>query len=421
MDAKDILILVTIIILIIFSSLFSAADMAYSSVDKLKLKKDAENNNRSAMIALNFAEKYDHTISTIVFSNNLVNIFASSLASVSLFGEKLNPLLLTLIMFVIVVLFAEILPKAVGRVYSHRLAKVFAYPVLFFSYAFYPIVYVSRSLGQLITKPLKEEYDKEEHHISDEELQEMVETIEEEGLIDKEQSELLSSAITFIDTQAFEIMTPRINMFAFDIEDDIQELITNENIFMYSRIPIYEETLDNIIGILPTKVLLKLMLDEKQVNLRELLTPPTYVPRFLNISNILKEFKLSQNHVAIVIDEYGGTEGLITLEDIVEELVGEIFDEMDEIVEDVVQVDKSTYLVDGKMNIEDFLDLVDLEVDEEAEYQTVSGWCIDALEKFAKVGDTFSYEFLNVEIIEADEFRVNKVKVSVKKDLNEEN
>ncbi|NLN80511.1 MAG: HlyC/CorC family transporter, partial [Erysipelotrichia bacterium] len=233
--------------------------------------------------------------------------------------------------------------------------------------------------------------------------------------------ELLRSAITFIDTQAFEIMTPRINMFAYDIDDDINKLINDDKIFMYSRLPVYQESLDNIIGILPTKLLVKLMLENKPINVKELLLPVIYVPRFLNISNILKEFKLTHNHLAIVIDEYGGTEGLLTLEDIVEELVGEIFDEMDEIKEDIIQLDQTTFLVDGRVNIEDFFDLVLLEVDEEADYTTISGWCIDILEKFAKVGDAFTYKNLHVEIIEADEFRVEKVKVKVLEKEDKEN
>ena len=421
MELKDIIILITIFILILLSSFFSAADMVYSTVDKLRLKKEIEQKNKKAKVALHLANNYDQTIPTIVFSNNLVNIFATSLASVSLLGKNLHPLIITLIMFALIVFFAEILPKVFGRVFSYRFSKLFAYPVLGLTYLVFPIVYVTRFFGTLITKCLKGEYEIDEEVISDDELHEMVETIEEEGLIDKEQGELLRSAITFIDTQAFEIMTPRINMFAYDIDDDINKLINDDKIFMYSRLPVYQESLDNIIGILPTKLLVKLMLENKPINVKELLLPVIYVPRFLNISNILKEFKLTHNHLAIVIDEYGGTEGLLTLEDIVEELVGEIFDEMDEIKEDIIQLDQTTFLVDGRVNIEDFFDLVFLEVDEEADYTTISGWCIDILEKFAKVGDAFTYKNLHVEIIEADEFRVEKVKVKVLEKEDKEN
>ncbi|HPM07886.1 MAG TPA: transporter associated domain-containing protein, partial [Bacilli bacterium] len=229
------------------------------------------------------------------------------------------------------------------------------------------------------------------------------------------------SAITFMDTQAYEIMTPRVDIFAFDIEDDISELINDDNVFMYSRVPVYEETIDNIIGILPTKLLLKAMLSNEKIDVRSLLTPVTFVPRSRNISAVLQDFKKTHNHIAIVKDEYGGTEGLITLEDIVEELVGDIWDEMDEIDEEATELGDGVYQIDGAMNIEDFFELVELELDEDADYSTVSGWCVSILERFAKVGDRFTYENLDVKVIQADEFTVEKIRVKVlpRKDVDE--
>ncbi|MFA5480813.1 MAG: hemolysin family protein [Bacilli bacterium] len=413
MTPLEIIVLIAIGIMVIMSAFFSAADMVYSSVDKLRLKKDVEKGSKTAKIALQFAEQYDKTIATILFSNNLVNIAASSLASISFFGDKLGPELITLIMFLIIVTFAEIIPKTIGRIYSHGLAILFAYPILVFKFLFFPFVYGTSALGRLIVSPLYKKAHDEQESVSDDELQEMVDTIEEEGVIDEDQGDLLRSAITFMDTQAYEIMTPRVDMFAFDIEDDIQELINGENIFMYSRVPAYEGTIDNIIGILPTKLLLKAMLEGSEIDVRSLLTPVSFVPRSMNISTILQDFKNTHNHIAIVKDEYGGTEGLITLEDIVEELVGDIWDETDEIEEEATELEDGVYIIDGAMNIEDFFDLVNLKLDEEADYSTVSGWCVATLERFAKVGDTFQHRNLQVKVIEADEFTVEKIRVKV--------
>jgi CBS domain containing-hemolysin-like protein len=421
MTPLEISVLVAIVVMVAFSAFFSSADMVYSTVDTLRLKKDAEKGSKSAALALKFANEYDKTITTILFSNNLVNIAASSLASISYFGVILGPSLITVIMFLIIVTFAEIIPKVIGRVYSHGLAKLYAYPILIFKYLFIPFVYATSALGRLIVSPLYKKAEDEEEAVSDDELQEMVDTIEEEGVIDEEQGELLRSAITFMDTQAYEIMTPRVDIFAFDIEDDISELINDDNVFMYSRVPVYEETIDNIIGILPTKLLLKAMLSNEKIDVRSLLTPVTFVPRSRNISAVLQDFKKTHNHIAIVKDEYGGTEGLITLEDIVEELVGDIWDEMDEIDEEATELGDGVYQIDGAMNIEDFFELVELELDEDADYSTVSGWCVSILERFAKVGDRFTYENLDVKVIQADEFTVEKIRVKVlpRKDVDE--
>jgi len=421
MTPLEISVLVAIVVMVAFSAFFSSADMVYSTVDTLRLKKDAEKGSKSAALALKFANEYDKTITTILFSNNLINIAASSLASISYFGVILGPSLITVIMFLIIVTFAEIIPKVIGRVYSHGLAKLYAYPILIFKYLFIPFVYATSALGRLIVSPLYKKAEDEEEAVSDDELQEMVDTIEEEGVIDEEQGELLRSAITFMDTQAYEIMTPRVDIFAFDIEDDISELINDDNVFMYSRVPVYEETIDNIIGILPTKLLLKAMLSNEKIDVRSLLTPVTFVPRSRNISAVLQDFKKTHNHIAIVKDEYGGTEGLITLEDIVEELVGDIWDEMDEIDEEATELGDGVYQIDGAMNIEDFFELVELELDEDADYSTVSGWCVSILERFAKVGDRFTYENLDVKVIQADEFTVEKIRVKVlpRKDVDE--
>jgi len=189
-----------------------------------------------------------------------------------------------------------------------------------------------------------------------------------------------------------------------------------QEIFKYSRIPVYEGTIDNIIGILSTKDLIKLTLGKKRINIRSLIKKPLFVHHTKNISQILSEFKKTKNHIAIVIDEYGGTEGIITLEDILEEIIGEIWDESDVVDEPIVKKSDTHYIIDGGLNIEDFFELFALEEDEDNDYDTVAGWCLEMLDRFAKVGDTFSYENIRVKIIKIDGFVVEKVEVFVEEE-----
>ena len=428
METYKLVILIAVIaILVILSGIFSMSDMVYGVVNQLRLKKDVEKGSKRAVIALNFAENYDTTITTILFSNNLVNIAASSLSALvglyvfrSLGSDELAGTLTSLILLVIILIFGEICPKVIGRVFSFQLSKLLAYPILGLKYLFFPFVFVTSSFGRLLTKPITKQKEEEDTPISDEELQEMVDQIEEDEVIDEDQAELLRSAIEFKETEAHEIMTPRVDMFAFNIEDNIEELTHDDDIFSHSRVPVYQDTIDNIIGILPTKRVLKCMLAKQKINVSEMLLPVKFVPGSMPISNILENMKKSQTHVVIVKDEFGGTDGLLTMEDILEELVGEIWDETDIPVEFTRRLNENTYEVDGSMNINDFFDLIEMEEIEDTDFTTVGGWVIDKLERFAKVGDEFEYQNLTVEVMDATEFTVEKVKVIVHKTEEDE-
>ena len=426
MRTTDYFLLVVIAILVVLSGIFSMSDMVYGVVNQLRLKKDVEKGSKRAKIALDFASNYDTTISTILFSNNLVNIAASSLsASVGLriFSSLDNDLagtITSLILLVIILIFGEICPKVIGRVFSYPLSKLLAYPILVLKYVFFPFVYVTSAFGRLLTKPItKIKESDDDEPISDEELQEMVDQIEEDEVIDEDQAELLRSAIEFKETEAHEIMTPRIDMFAFNIDDNIEELTHDDDIFAHSRIPVYKDTIDNIIGILPTKRVLKNMLAKQKINVLEMILPVEFVPGSMPISNILSKMKNSQTHIVIVKDEFGGTDGLLTMEDILEELVGEIWDETDTPIEFYKKLNENTYVVDGSMNIDDLFELLEKELLEDNEFTSVGGWVIDKLERFAKIGDSFDYENLTVTVLDATEFTVEKVKI-VKHKIEEE-
>lgn len=426
MRTTDYFLLVVIAILVVLSGIFSMSDMVYGVVNQLRLKKDVEKGSKRAKIALDFASNYDTTISTILFSNNLVNIAASSLSAIvglRIFSSLDNDLagtITSLILLVIILIFGEICPKVIGRVFSYPLSKLLAYPILVLKYVFFPFVYVTSAFGRLLTKPItKIKESDDDEPISDEELQEMVDKIEEDEVIDEDQAELLRSAIEFKETEAHEIMTPRIDMFAFNIDDNIEELTHDDDIFAHSRIPVYKDTIDNIIGILPTKRVLKNMLAKQKINVLEMMLPVEFVPGSMPISNILSKMKNSQTHIVIVKDEFGGTDGLLTMEDILEELVGEIWDETDTPIEFYKKLNENTYVVDGSMNIDDLFELLDKELLEDNEFTSVGGWVIDKLERFAKIGDSFDYENLTVTVLDATEFTVEKVKI-VKHKIEEE-
>lgn len=419
------ILLIILLICLAFSSFFSCADMVYSVVDKLRLQKDVEKGSKRAKLALKFATEYDKTISSIIFSNNLVNIGASSITAIlgyqiflsynEDFASQWGPFIAASIFVLILIAFGEVIPKVIGRSYSYKFSKMLAYPVKFFMILFFPFVFVTTWLGKIITKPFFDHHEKQnDRQVSDEELQEMVSTIEEEGVIDENQSELLRSAIEFKETEAYEIMTPRVDVFAFDIDDDIEKLINNDEIFEYSRVPVFEGSLDNIIGVLSTKVLLKTMLKKEKIDVRRILVPEINVPRGMTISQILSILKKSRSHIAIVKDEFGGTEGILTMEDILEELVGEIWDETDEITEMVIEKSDNEYIIDGMMNIEDFFELVGIDNEEvDTDYSTVGGWVIDYLDRFANEGDHFVYKRISVFVLKTDEFTVKQIKVIV--------
>ena len=407
--------IIAIVILIVLSGLFSCSDMVYASVNQLRLKKDARK-SKNSKLALKHAEHYNTTITTILFSNNLVNIAATSLLAVLVrivFSDETQYAygIASACLVIIILVFGEILPKVIGRAYSYRLSKLFAVPVKILQIIFFPFIFITSNIGKFFASFFISK--KKDNAISDEELEEMVESIEEEGVIDEDQSELLKSAIAFKETEAYEIMTPRVDMFAIDIEDDVKKILSSDEIFKHSRIPVYKGSIDNIIGMLPTKAVLKNMLASKPVNISSLMYDVQFVPYSMGISEILKLMKKTKNHIVIVKDEFGGTDGLITMEDILEELVGEMWDETDKVQEPYRKIKRNQYLVDGSLNIEDFFDLVNVPLPEEVDYTSVGGWVLDQLHRFAKVGDHFRYENLSVEVTDVTEFTVEKIIVRV--------
>ena len=399
-------------VLLLFSAFFSASDMIYGIVDQAKLKEEAEKGNKKAKIALKLASNYEMSISSILFANNLVNIFASSI--VTIIGVSINKdtgaSIAAIIFTVIVIIVGEFLPKAFAKRFNYTLAKAFAYPVQFVVYLFFIFTYPIASFFKLFTK-LFQKKAIEEDIISDKVLDEMVDEIEETGEFKEEEAEIIRGAIDLLDIEAHEIMTPRVDVFAIDIDDDMKEIIHHPDLLEYSRVPVYKETIDNIIGIIPIKELSRKLLNNEEIDLESLMFEPIRIPHNYQIIDLLEDFKKKKIHIAIVIDEYGGTEGIITMEDILEEVVGDIFDETDEIKEDAVKVRKGVYVVDGMMNLYDVFELIGCEDEIETDYDTIGGFCQEYIKGFAKVGDTFKFSHFKVKILDADEYTVQKLQI----------
>lgn len=402
----------------IFSAFFSSADMVYSVVNRDKLKEESEAGNKAASMAFKFATDYEFSIASILFGNNLVNILASSIVALIGLAWSINvgaewpQTVATIIFTIFIIIFAEFAPKAFSKRYSYSLSKIYVYPMTLFKYLFFIFVYPISKFFVLVSKLFKKK-SIEEDKINEDVLTEMVDELEENKEYDEDEAELVRSAIDLNDIEAHEIMTPRVDVYAINIEDDINEVIAEGEIFKHSRIPVYEDTIDNIIGILPIKELAKAKFKNKDdINISSLIYKPLYIPRNRQLLDLLEEFKTSKIHIAIVMDEYGGVEGIVTMEDILEEIVGDIFDETDEDEPEYIDNGNGVYIIDGTMNIEDFFELIEYKGEFETDYETVAGFCQEVLNRFAHIGDEFIFDDrYHIEILAADETVVEKIKV----------
>ena len=400
----------------VLSMYFSMADMVYSLADVEKLARVKDKKQKMAKQAIIIANNYESSVSSVLFGNNLVNVVMTSLVTIIAIAlapenQDTSTLVASIILGVFLIIFCEFLPKAIAKRFSFSLSMYLAYPTQFFRYLFFIIVWPISQLFRLIVK-LFSKRSKEEDTIDEEVLTEMVDTIEEEGILEEGEAELVRNSIDLGDIQAFEIMTPRVDVFSIEVNDDIKELLKEEDLFKYSRIPVYEDTIDNIVGILPVKELAKeIIKNNENIDILSLCYKPIVIPRNHQVLDVLNEFKEKKVHIAVVIDEYGGTEGILTMEDILEEIVGDIFDESDEIEEEYSIEKGGVYIVDGNMNLDDFFELIEYKDEFETDYSTVAGFCQEILDRFAKKDDEFDFSHYHFTILAADEFTVEKLKV----------
>ncbi len=401
-------------VLLLLSGFFSSSEIAYALANKLRIEKAAEGGGGREKNALHIARNFTDFLSTVLVGNSLVNIAFSSGFTVLLAsyydgrGENAAPLLATGILLI----FGEIVPKFIGSSLADRLVYAYSLPLRFFMAVFTPVASVIGAVVKKLSPIWTPEVTEPE--VTEEELVTMVESIEEEGVFTEQESELIKSAIEFMDVTALNIFIPRVDVGAFDIDDDIDVILRDPDLLSYSRVPVYRGTIDNIIGIMSTKKLIKaaVSMPREEINIEEMLTPPIFVHKTRNISSILMEFKKKRQQMAIVVDEFGGTMGILTLEDILEVIVGDIFDESDDVEHDMVKTDENVYNVDGGTDIYEFFDFIGYKPDNfESEYTTVGGWAIEKLDRFPKKGDSFTWDRFQVTVTEAESMRVGMLQI----------
>lgn len=413
--------IILLLICLLLSAFFSGTEIVYAKVNKVKLEREAENGDKKSKKAIDIIHNYPRTISTILIGNNLVNIATSSIAMLvaldiaqGRISENLVTVYATITVTVVVLIFGEILPKTIFPNFSYTLARNFSSIINFFTFIFYPITWVVTKFVDQLAKLWTKKKDESEEDTVDDELLNMTEELENNGSIDCDDAELIKSAIEFCDTTAWQIMVPRVDVVAYDIDDGLDSMIKDPKFFENSRVPLYKDTIDHIVGLIDTTLVMKKLLTKEKIDIQDCLYEPLYVHKTMAVSLILKELKHSHKHLAVVIDEWGGVMGILTIEDILEELFGDIWDETDVVEPEYTEIEENRYLVDGDMSIYDFFDLVDYDDrDFESEYTTVGGWCTEILEKFPEVGDAFQFENLTLSIIEVTEHRVEKVEVYV--------
>ena len=391
--------------MMIFSALFSSTEMAYSSLNKLRLKNYEAQGNKKASTALKLANKFDDVLTAVLIGNNIVNIAISSVSTlllVNIFGES-GAGISTAVITVLVLIFGEVLPKSYAKKNSEKLALLFAKPLSVFVILFKPAIWVLNKLSSLIVSG------EEAPSVTEDELKYMIDEIEEQGVIEEQESELVKSALEFDEITVDEILIPRVKITGVEINtpiDEIKQLFITE---MYSRLPVYEKNLDNIIGIITNKTFFK-MLVEGGNDIKSIIQEVPHIADCKLISEAMLDMQRSKLHFAVVIDQYGGTKGIVTLEDIIEELVGEIYDEEDEIITKIVKISPNKFEIAGDMNINDMLKQLDIDENlVHTKYNSVAGWMIELMEHLPEKGESVETGNFRLTASEVNEQTVEKV------------
>ncbi len=401
---------------LLMSAYFSATETAFSTLSKTKLKTLVEKGNKRASLALKLSENYDRLISTILIGNNLVNILLSSIATVFVislclnakdqsFADTYGTLISTAATTVIVLMFGEITPKSIAKNRPEGFAMFSAPLMQFFIWILIPVSFIFSLWTKLVAKIFRVKAD---NKMSQEELLMLVEEVQEEGSIDDEEGDLLRNAINFTEQKAEDILTHRVDLEGFEIETPMEEVGQLFEESRFSRLLVYEESIDKIVGVVHSKdVFTAKGLTDK--SLEELITPPLFIHKGERIDDLLRELQTNKSHLAVVLDEYGGTLGIVTMEDILEELVGDIWDEHDEVIEDYKEIAENTFRIDCGGSLEDFCEFFDLDI--ESDNITINGWIMEAMDKIPACGDRFSFENLDITVTETDYHRVSTIQV----------
>lgn len=416
MNNSDLIIIISILVLCY--SFFSAAETAFSSLNKIKIKSLANAGNKRAEKTYELTENFSKLLTTILIGNTIVNVVSASLATVFFTNllQRKGVTVSSIVMTLVIMIIGEILPKNIAKFIPEKFA-LSSTPILrFLVWIFTPLTFIFRYVEKLIASM----FGGESETYSTDEFITMVEEANEDGDIEDHEADLITNALEFNDLDVGEILTPRIDVVAVDIGDyTIEEIELKYRDSGFSRLPVYEDSIDNIIGVLIEKDFYYHLFYEKSTDIRNILKDVIFTSPQVKISSLLKQFQTSKTHMAVVVDEYGGTQGIITMEDILEELVGEIYDEHDEVIEYYKKLDDNVYLVKADVDYEDMFEHFGIDFDEEYEFNTTSAWVIDMLDKIPVKGDSFDFRNMHIEVTDADSKKVNVIKITFKKEGEE--
>lgn len=400
--------LIIILLCIIMSAYFSATETAFSSLNRIRIKNMADKGNKRAALVLKLSEDYDRLLSTILIGNNIVNIACASLSTllfVRLLGEDAGASVSTAVTTVIVLVFGEVSPKSIAKESPEKFS-MFSAPILnFMAVLLTPLNFLFKQWKKVLSRFF---HSSASQGITEEELITIVEEARQDGGIDEQEGDLLRNALEFNELKAADILTPRIDVVGVNVCAGAEEIASVFTETGYSRLPVYQDSIDNIVGILYHKDFYNKIYGTGK-GIKDVIRPALFITRHKKISQLLQELQASNHHIAVVIDEFGGTVGIVTLEDILEELVGEIWDEHDEIIRSVEKLSDDEFLVLGNANVDKLLEL--LGYDEETEAVTVNGWIMNELQKLPEKGDSFCFHEWQITVMEMEERRVKSARI----------
>ena len=415
MDIPGPSMIVAFVILVAFSAFFSSSETALASVNKIRMKTRAEDGDKRANRVIRLAEDFDRTLSAILVGNNVVNIAAASISTVfftQLMGAARGPALSTAVTTVLVLIFGEILPKSIAKENAETVALATSVPLEIIKTVLSPVVWIFVQIKRLLTGRRSNELNVQPS-VTEEELKTIIDTVEEEGVLDRQETDIIQSAIEFDNITVQEILVPRVDMAAVEADAPGTEIVELCLKGGFSRIPVYEGSIDNIIGVVHVKDMLAAAAQGRPIEARALLREVKFVYRTKRINDLLAELRREKQHMAIVTDDHGGTMGLVTMEDILEELVGEIWDESDQAKTSICQIGEHTWQVSGDTAPEDLFEAIGFrDKNFDSEYSTVGGWALEILEHIPAEGETFHYKELDARILKVNDQRIQQVEIT---------
>lgn len=416
MDSTIIRNIIIILLLLVLSALFSSCETAFSSVNKIRLKNYAAKGSKKAEKALKIANKFEDALTAILIGNNIVNILSTSISTV-LFTQILGPGgvgVATVVMTVLVLIFGEITPKSFAKNHAEQCALMFAEPLSVFMIILKPVVMIFQVIQKLF-KPKTEQ-----PSVTEDELKYIIDEIQEQGVLEEQESDLVLSALEFDEITVDEILIPRVNVTAIEKHTPFNEIKEKFLKDMYSRLPVYEKNIDNIVGVITNKSFFRLMNENKE-DITEIIQEIIHISDLKLISEALKEMQKSKMHMAVVMDQYGGTKGIITMEDIIEELVGEIYDENDEVISHFVKIGDNEYEVSGELSISDMLENLQMPEDIiECSGNSIGGWVMELLGHVAKENETVQSGIFKMTVLSMEDQKILKIRLEIISNQTEE-